>query len=62
MNGPMPPGYRLAPKFLFVAGGLYELDNIYICSSHELMKAGANIALQIRDVPDGGNIELVISD
>lgn len=62
MNGPIPSGYRLAPKIPFVAGGLYDLDNLYICSSHELMKAGANIALQIRDAPDGSSVSLIIND
>ncbi|TPV21325.1 SMI1/KNR4 family protein [Pantoea anthophila] len=61
INGPIPSGYRLAPKIPFVAGGLYELDNLYICKSHELMEAAANIALQIRDTPDGSNVQLVIN-
>lgn len=62
MNGPIPSGCRLAPKVPFVAGGSYELDNLYVCRSIELMKAGANIALQIRDIPDGSNVKLIISN
>ncbi|MCT9846125.1 hypothetical protein N7563_18860 [Leclercia adecarboxylata ATCC 23216 = NBRC 102595] len=61
-HGPIPVGYRLVPKMPFVAGGEYEPDNLYLEKSTVAMKARANIALQIRDVPDGSNIQLRLID
>ncbi|WP_312190915.1 SMI1/KNR4 family protein [Leclercia sp.] len=61
-HGPIPVGYRLVPKVPFVAGGEYEPDNLYLEKSTVAMKARANIALQIRDVPDGSNIQLRLID
>lgn len=58
--GSIPAGYRLAPKIPFVGGGKYEPDNLYLEKSTVAMKARANIALQIRDVPDGSNIQLTL--
>ncbi len=58
--GSIPPGYRLVPKIPFVVGGEYEPDNIYLEKSTIAMKARATIALQIRDVPDGSNIQLTL--
>lgn len=60
-NGEISQGYRLAPKIPFVAGGLFELDNLYLGKSFELLKARANIAIQIRDVPEGGSINLTLN-
>ena len=62
INGPIPTGCRLVPKIPFIAGGLYELSNLYMCTSHESLKIRANIALQVRDIPDGSNIQIIISD
>jgi len=58
--GSIPAGYRLAPKIPFVVGGKYEPDNLYLEKSTVAMKARAHIALQIRDVPDGSNIQLTL--
>lgn len=58
--GSIPAGYRLVPKIPFVVGGEYEPDNIYLENSTIAMKARATIALQIRDVPDGSNIQLTL--
>lgn len=61
-HGSIPAGYRLVPKIPFVVGGGYEIDNLYLEKSVVAMKARANIALQIRDVPDGGSIKLNLVD
>lgn len=61
-HGEIPPGYRLAPRIPFVAGGLFATENLYPGRSFELLKARANIALQIRDIPDGGCIEIILTD
>ncbi|MDF7675119.1 hypothetical protein PT277_05050 [Acetobacteraceae bacterium ESL0709] len=57
--GVIPRGARLVPKIPFVAGGAYELDNLYVCSSWESLKARAYIAEQIRTVPDGSKIKII---
>ncbi|MCE0829061.1 SMI1/KNR4 family protein [Buttiauxella sp. A2-C2_NF] len=62
INGELPAGYRLVPKIPFIAGGQYDLDNLYLSKSYESLKSRANIALQIRDIPDGGSIQIVIKD
>lgn len=61
-NGEIPQGYRLAPKIPFIAGGPFETENLYLGKSSELLKSRANIALQIRDIPDGGSVEIVLTD
>lgn len=59
-HGPIPSGYRLVPKIPFVAGGDFDINNLYVDKSDKAMRSRANIALQIRDVPDGGSIQLNI--
>lgn len=61
-HGSIPVGHRLVPKMPFVAGGEYESDNLYLEKSTVAMKARAHIALQIRDIPDGSNIQLKLID
>ncbi|WP_219952097.1 SMI1/KNR4 family protein [Dickeya zeae] len=60
MHGLIPSGYRLVPKVPFVAGGDFDINNIYVEKSDKAMRSRANIALQIRDIPDGGHIQLDI--
>lgn len=62
INGKIPQGYRLAPKVPFIAGGLYAPENLYLDRSFALLKARADIAIQIRDIPDGGSIQLKLVD
>ncbi len=62
IHGPIPPGHRLVPKMPFVVGGEYEPDNLYLEKSTVAMKARASIALQIKDIPDGSNIQLKLID
>ncbi|CNK48988.1 hypothetical protein [Yersinia intermedia] len=61
-NGLIPVGYRLVPKLPFVLGGEYKTNNLYLEQSVMAMKERANIALQIRDVPDGGSIQFNLVD
>ena len=62
IHGKIPQGYRLAPRIPFVAGGLFETENLYPGRSCELLKARANMALQIRDIPDGSSIAIILTD
>lgn len=62
LNGAIPSGYRLVPKIPFVAGGAYEIDNLYLKCTYKSLIERANIALQIRDIPDGSSIQIIIQD
>jgi hypothetical protein len=59
-NGAIKPENRLCPILPFVLGGEYEVDNLYSIHSVQGMKLRASIALQIRDLPDGTNVRIVI--
>lgn len=59
-NGPIPVGRRLIPKLYFVLGGQYSLDNMYSGDAVEGMRARGNLARQIRDVPDGAQVRLIV--
>ena len=56
----IPPGTRLIPKIPLVAGGSFELSNLYAGEIVAAMRFRASIAKQIRDLPDGAKIRLVI--
>ena len=59
-NGSIAQGNRLCPKLPFVLGGQYEIDNLYSIPALEGMLLRTNIAVQIRDLPDGSEIQLKI--
>jgi len=50
--------YHLCPLKLFVCGGSYTIDNMFRYSVFEHMSLKAKIAQQIRNSPDGAQIEL----
>lgn len=51
---------RLGPKIPFILGGDYTLDNLYIVNFPDFIKASANIARQVYDLPDGTNFTIKI--
>lgn len=55
-HGVLVEGQRLVPKLPFVAGGEFEVDNLYAADAVEGMRARGNLAVQIRDLPDGAQI------
>lgn len=57
-HGAIASGIRLAPKTPFVAGGKYEIENLYEIESIKLMKLNARLALQVKELPDGESIIL----
>ena len=59
-NGQLPSNKRLLPKVPFVAGGEFTLDNLYLHDAIEGMKFRADIANQIKDLPDGAQIQFNI--
>ncbi len=59
-HGPVPVGSRLVPVTPFVLGGGYEAGNVRAIEAVKGMKFRASIAVEIRDLPDGGQIELQV--
>ncbi|MCF5145083.1 SMI1/KNR4 family protein [Pseudomonas sp. PA-6-1D] len=57
-NGQLAAGKRLLPKIPFVLGGGFVLDNLYSIDAVKGMKLRADIARQIKDLPDGAQIKL----
>lgn len=54
--GSLPRKKRLVPKKLFVVGGEFALNNLYLCDSVEAMRFRAEFANQIKNLPDGTKI------
>lgn len=61
-HGQLPSRKRLLPKMPFVAGGEFEPDNLYLADAVEGMRFRADIANQIKDLPDGAQIKFNITD
>lgn len=61
-NGQLPVKKRLLPKVPFVAGGEFMLDNLYLAEAVEGMRFRADIANQIKDLPDGAQIKFNVTD
>ncbi len=59
-NGKIPVGHRLMPKLPFVLGGEFALSNLYSLNAVSAMKSRGNLARQIKDLPDGTQIEFKI--
>lgn len=58
-NGPLRPGSRIVPIQPFVTReGTYDLSNLYELEAVQSMLARADLAKQIRNVPDGGRIRI----
>jgi len=61
-NGPIPPGCCLAPKIPFVLGGEYAVDALWACNRVERLRFGAALAVQLRNLPPGTRVELVVAN
>lgn len=61
-NGALASGVRLVPKVPFVVGGGFLKDNFIALESVKAMRLRANLALQIRDMPDGTTISWNVID
>jgi hypothetical protein len=55
-HGALEAGKRLVPKIPFVTGGAFDVGNLYAADAVEGMRARGNLAVQIRDLPDGASI------
>ena len=51
---------RLCPKVPFVMGGEFKVDNLYASGYPDSIKAYANIAKQVYNLPDGTSVKLNI--
>jgi len=58
--GALEADRRLVPKLPIVLGGEYELANLYLGDPVEAMRFRGDIALQIRDLPEGAEVDLVL--
>ncbi len=58
--GLLPHDQRLMPKVPFVCGGEFDLGNLVAVNVVSGMKSRANLAVQIRDMPDGTKIQFNI--
>jgi len=55
-NRPLKPGERLVPKMPFVTGGEYAIQNLAAIEASRGMRFRGDLAVQIRDLPDGAQI------
>lgn len=60
--GALPPGRKYCLKIPGALGGEYGGDNLATISLHELISASGHIAQQIKDLPDGAQIEFNLVD
>lgn len=56
IHGALPAGARLVPKQPFVLGGEYAVENLHALDAAESMLYRAEIAVQIRDLPEGASV------
>jgi hypothetical protein len=61
-NGALPIGKRLIPKMPFVLGGQYAIENLYAIEAVSGMKARGNLARQIKNLPEGAEVQFQIID
>ena len=61
-HGKIKQNQRLVPVIPFVLGGEFSVKNLRAQQSVTAMRARGSIAVQIRDVPDGGPIKLNVDD
>ena len=59
-HGPLHPRHRLVAKQPFVLGGEFSVENLASLDSLQMMKTLGNLARQIQDVPDGGQIRFEV--
>jgi hypothetical protein len=58
MNGPLPLGYRLLGKKPFVIGGDYIPENLVAIENSLALERLGRLYRELRDVPDGQEVEI----
>ena len=61
-HGRVAAGSRLLPVVPFVLGGEYSLVNLRTAGAVSGMRSRGNLARQIRDLPDGAQVEFRVID
>lgn len=61
-HGPLPIGKRLGLKRPLALGGDYAMENLYLVDAIEGMRFKADVARQIKDLPDGTRVEFRITE
>jgi hypothetical protein len=59
-HGALAAGHRLVPKVPFVVGGAFELANLHAMEAVHGMTWRADLARQLRDLPDGTAIQFKV--
>lgn len=59
-NGLLEANMRLLPKIPFVAGGEFTVDNLHAIDAVKGMHLRADIANQIKGVPNGGSVKFTV--
>ncbi|MBB35248.1 MAG: hypothetical protein CME88_07180 [Hirschia sp.] len=62
IHGPLPDGHRLLPRMPFVGGGTETADNLLATPLIELIRFYSDLATQIRNMPEGGTIEIRLAE
>lgn len=62
LHGELIANMRLLPKIPFVIGGEFALSNLYLSDAVVGMKLRADMAKQIKYLPDGAQIKLKINE
>jgi len=60
--GPLRPGYRYCLSVPGALGGQYGGDNLAMLPLLELVAASGHIAEQVRGLPDGAQVRLVVTE
>lgn len=60
--GQLRIGQQLIPKIPFVLGGEFDISNLYAVEAVRGMHIRANLARQIKDLPDGSKIKFEITE
>ena len=59
-NAPLLVTQHLAPKHPFVLGGAFEVENLFATDALSDLAWRAQLAIQLRDLPDGAEVKLAI--
>lgn len=62
MFGELPNDRKYCLKIPGVLGGPYDESNIGTISLTELIRASGNLAVQVKDLPDGSRVQLNVVD
>jgi hypothetical protein len=62
VHGPLSEGHRLVPKIPFVLGGAYDVGNLFSLAAARAMRFYADLARQIRTLPEGAQVRFQVID